>query len=61
MIWNKEMFFRRNFNLASEYAIMEVQEYEVRVTLCETRHFLVTACDIGLLDENVTEGLCISH
>jgi hypothetical protein len=40
---------------------MEVQENEVRVTLCETRQFLVTDCDIGLLDENVTECLCISH
>ena len=36
---------------------MEVQENEERVTLCETRQFLVTDCDVGLLDENIADGL----
>lgn len=35
---------------------MEVQENEERVRLCETRQFLVTDYDVGLLDENVAEG-----
>lgn len=35
---------------------MEVQENEEWMTLCETRQFLVTDCDIVLLDENVAEG-----